>query len=142
MLSCFSGPSGDAFIRFIHEVGQNMENPVTIADAYCKLRQDAIHMDRDLSAAKVKRCHLPTGKISWLCADHSKGNHIFTLDSHGGGTASSTRTVINEADLALNDQVSRMTPKVKGQEDEDVTSKENNEQMEDPSSSKSMLILS
>ncbi|XP_062577865.1 uncharacterized protein LOC134239727, partial [Saccostrea cucullata] len=89
-LNCLRGKTGDSFCSYIDKKGLVESN---FGKAY-----EAIHHfvadhagKRDLMQ-KLHRCHLPSGKILWLCDNHSKGNRITKL-SLGGGSSRSTGLV-------------------------------------------------
>ncbi|XP_061180809.1 uncharacterized protein LOC133189455 [Saccostrea echinata] len=89
-LNCLRGKTGDSYCSYIDKKG--------LAESNFGRAYEAIHHfvadhagKRDLMQ-KLHRCHLPSGKILWLCDNHSKGNRI-TKISLGGASSRSTGLV-------------------------------------------------
>ena len=52
------------------------------------------------------RCHLPTGKISWLCKEHQKGDHVTVMNPESTD-ASLAQPMTAEDDLLLKVRILR-----------------------------------
>ncbi|CAG5122483.1 unnamed protein product, partial [Candidula unifasciata] len=78
-LNCFDGPVG---FKFTSWVDQHALDNVNFLDSYLALRTKLVE---DEKAAKflsqLHRCHLPTGKVYWLCNKHSSGPRITHLST-------------------------------------------------------------
>ncbi|CAH1772675.1 unnamed protein product [Owenia fusiformis] len=76
-----------------------------IGQAYNVLRDELIFHDEESVKGNLSRCHLPTGKIHWLCADHQQGSRITVLSDT---TIADVQTeVVNAHDFLLKEYVEK-----------------------------------
>ncbi|CAL1535024.1 unnamed protein product, partial [Lymnaea stagnalis] len=76
-LNCFEGPLGTKFTTWIE---QSMLENINFLDSYIAFRTNLVDDDSAQPfLSQLKRCHLATGKINWLCDVHSEGPRITKL---------------------------------------------------------------
>ncbi|XP_059158979.1 uncharacterized protein LOC131942991 [Physella acuta] len=103
-LNCFDGPIGSQYISWIEQCA--VEN-VNFLDSYIKLRTSLVEDDTAQEfLSQLKRCHLPTGKIYWLCEQHASGPRITRLSTETTSRNEVGR-VIYEEDVKLRDNLER-----------------------------------
>ncbi|KAK0062250.1 hypothetical protein Bpfe_008351, partial [Biomphalaria pfeifferi] len=99
-LNCFSGQAGNQFTSWIEQCSTK---EVDFLDTYIAFRAALVEDD---SAHKflnqLTRCHLPTGKVYWLCDEHAKGPRITRLSTETA-TRNEKGKVVYEEDIKLRD---------------------------------------
>ncbi|XP_021366171.1 uncharacterized protein LOC110458668 [Mizuhopecten yessoensis] len=112
-LNCLNSKTGEKFGNWLDDKREAMEketkSSVTFLQGYMTLvKFVADHEEVETFTEQLDRCHLPSGKISWLCKTHQKGNRITKLASGegskgGGGKNSMYREDILFKELLDND---------------------------------------
>ncbi|XP_060080095.1 uncharacterized protein LOC132559485 [Ylistrum balloti] len=69
VLRLHNDAEGQQFITQIEDLALN--NNQDFQKSYHKLRKRMFELDSEGEKGKLKRCRLPSGKIVWLCKDHS-----------------------------------------------------------------------
>ncbi|XP_012936376.2 uncharacterized protein LOC106011403 [Aplysia californica] len=103
-LNCFEGPIGQKFTQWIE---QNALEHVNFLESYGALRNKLVEDSETESGSVVcqlHRCHLPTGKIYWLCDKHSNGPRIAKLSTESASSSEVGR-VLYEEDTKMRDNL-------------------------------------
>ncbi|XP_013397730.1 uncharacterized protein LOC106164382 [Lingula anatina] len=85
-LNCISGEEGEQFLKWLEETPRNAVSEWQ--DVYRDLLQEVLKADKDSTMAGLARCHLPSGKVAWLCEGHRSQGRITVLSSTGSSAVS------------------------------------------------------
>ncbi|KAH9492683.1 hypothetical protein Btru_024553 [Bulinus truncatus] len=103
-LNCFKGAAGDQFTSWVEQCATK---DIDFLDKFISFRAALIEDDSAHDfLSQLTRCHLPTGKVYWLCEKHAAGPRITKLSTE---TASRNEVgrVIFEEDIKLRDILER-----------------------------------
>ncbi|ESO99070.1 hypothetical protein LOTGIDRAFT_173949 [Lottia gigantea] len=95
-LNCFVSNSGQDFINWIEQ--ESMEH-TEFLQGFQTLRSILVEDDSTESTdfqEQLVRCHLPSGKVYWLCDKHQKMPRITKLTNRTGGNTSSFKNLYQE----------------------------------------------
>ncbi|XP_033749950.1 uncharacterized protein LOC117334433 [Pecten maximus] len=82
VLRLHNDTEGQEFITQIEELALN--NNTDFQTSYHKLRKRVFELDTEKERGKLKRCRLPSGKIVWLCEEHSTKLKVLVLSEESG----------------------------------------------------------
>ncbi|XP_071087235.1 uncharacterized protein [Haliotis cracherodii] len=103
-LNCLSGDTGKQFLDWVEQEAQGSD----FLEAYQSMR--TILLDNEKQAEsflnQLSRCHLPSGKVFWLCDKHQSGPRITKL-SRNVGTRLNQRKVVFREDLLLKELIEK-----------------------------------
>ncbi|XP_062577174.1 uncharacterized protein LOC134239046 [Saccostrea cucullata] len=95
-LKCLNGQLGESFMNFLDQEGKTTSNFLMAYMAVHKLVSS--HVENEEFIRQLDRCHLPSGKVAWLCEKHSKGNRITKLGVGSISVHGQGQTILNKED--------------------------------------------
>lgn len=121
-LRCLNGKMGESFMNFLDYEGKSTSNFLKAYTAVHKLVSS--HIDNEQFIRQLDRCHLPSGKVAWLCEKHSKGNRITKLGVGSISVHGQGQTILNKEDELIKELLksSPQAAALMGKPDREVSS--------------------
>lgn len=121
-LRCLNGKMGESFMNFLDYEGKSTSNFLKAYTAVHKLVSS--HIDNEEFIRQLDRCHLPSGKVAWLCEKHSKGNRITKLGVGSISVHGQGQTILNKEDELIKELLksSPQAAALMGKPDREVSS--------------------
>ncbi|XP_033743245.1 uncharacterized protein LOC117329409 isoform X2 [Pecten maximus] len=103
-LNCLNSKTGEKFSNWLDDkreiIEKETKSSISFLQAYMTLvKFVADHEELEPFVEQLDRCHLPSGKISWLCGTHQKGNRITKLASGEGSKGGGGKNALFREDV-------------------------------------------
>nr|XP_022323918.1 uncharacterized protein LOC111124909 isoform X4 [Crassostrea virginica] len=113
-LKCLNGKLGESFMNFLDHFQKNLpvegKSTSNFLKAYMAVHKIvASHLENEEFVRQLDRCHLPSGKIAWLCEKHSKGNRITKLGVGSISVHGQGQTILNKEDELIKEYLKTST---------------------------------